>query len=102
MVVIDMEMPKSCNDCGISIFGCICGKPISDIEGIDILHERLSDCPLHELPKARWIPNSDFSWWKCSNCERDVFSASIEDLLEFHKFCGRCGAKMEVKSEVDE
>lgn len=52
-------------------------------------------------PKAKWIPkNADFIWWKCSKCGQVIFSASIEDILEFHKFCGRCGAEMKIESEI--
>lgn len=36
----------------------------------------------------------DFIWWKCSECGHVIFSESEHDREEFHKFCGRCGAKM--------
>ena len=36
----------------------------------------------------------DFIWWKCSECGQVIFSESEHDREEFHKYCGRCGAKM--------
>lgn len=52
-----------------------------------------------EQKTGRWIQepsNIEQGWWKCSNCGKAIFSATEEDRLEFHRFCGRCGAKMEV------
>ena len=52
-----------------------------------------------EIETGRWVHDpSDIEqdWWECSNCGRAIFSITEDDRLEFHRFCGRCGAKMEV------
>ncbi len=99
MVIIDMEMPKNCNDCCISIFGCICGKPISDIKDVDTLHERLPDCPLHEFPKGAWIKSGTttgsipYIVRECSCC------GYAYSMTANFRYCPKCGAKMEVEDE---
>ena len=40
----------------------------------------------------------DFIWWKCSECGQVIYSETEKDRKEFHAFCGRCGAKMEVEN----
>ena len=35
-----------------------------------------------------------FIWWKCSKCGQVIYSETEHDRLEFHAFCGRCGADM--------
>ena len=55
-----------------------------------------------EPRKGHWIvqPSNkeqgerDFIWWKCSKCGQVIFSETAHDRLEFHAFCGRCGADM--------
>ena len=58
-----------------------------------------------ELKMGHWImqPSNkeqgerDFIWWKCSECGQVIYSETEKDRKEFHAFCGRCGAKMEVE-----
>ena len=59
--------------------------------------------PVYPNPKiGHWIvqPSNEeqgerpFIWWKCSNCGQVIFSETTHDRLEFHAFCGRCGARM--------
>lgn len=62
--------------------------------------------------KGHWIvqPSNkeqgerDFIWWKCSECGQVIFSETEHDRLEFHAFCGRCGAEMvePQESEVED
>lgn len=66
--------------------------------------------PVTPKPKmGHWIvqPSNEeqgerpFIWWKCSNCGQVIFSETTHDRLEFHAFCGRCGARM-VKPQESE
>lgn len=60
-------------------------------------------------PKGHWIiqPSNkeqgerDFIWWKCSECGQVIFSETEHDRLEFHAFCGRCGADMREVEKYD-
>ena len=52
-----------------------------------------------DRPKGEWIhtPNGidrDFVWWTCSECGHKIFSETEKDRIEFHAYCGRCGADM--------
>lgn len=52
-----------------------------------------------DRPKGEWIhtPNGidrDFVWWVCSECGHKIFSETEKDRIEFHAYCGRCGAYM--------
>ena len=57
---------------------------------------------LKESKKGRWIPQPsnkeqgewDCIWWKCSECGNVIISKTSRDREEFHRFCGRCGARM--------
>lgn len=49
---------------------------------------------------GRWIKDSE-GWWHCSECGRQIPPKSKQDLNEFNKWCGRCGAKMDL-DEVEE
>lgn len=45
---------------------------------------------------AHWIRKSKASgWWKCSNCNCTIWSEHEEDRTEFHRYCGRCGCRMD-------
>lgn len=67
-------------------------QALSDI--MELLH-----VPTIEPKQGEWIhsPNGidrDFIWWKCSECGQVIYSETEEDRIEFHAYCGRCGAKM--------
>ena len=51
MVAIkDMEMPNNCSECGLKSGSyCYFKKPPYNFNGINILNERASDCPLIEI-----------------------------------------------------
>ena len=57
--------------------------------------------PVTLQPKTgHWIEKDDFLH-VCSECGQYIYSVTEHDLLEFHAFCGRCGARMvEQESEV--
>ena len=55
--------------------------------------------PSADRPRGEWIhtPNGidrDFVWWVCSECGHKIFSETEKDRIEFHAYCGRCGADM--------
>lgn len=54
------------------------------------------------LPSAerhgRWKETKILNLWECSVCGRMIYSETVLDRKTFHKWCGRCGAKMD---EVD-
>ena len=62
-------------------------------------HEKVLIEPMPKPKQGEWIhsPNGidrDFIWWKCSECGQVIYSETEEDRIEFHAYCGRCGAKM--------
>ena len=65
-------------------------------DAIDLLKEQEE----HKTGKWEVKPSNkeqgerDFIWWKCSECGQVIYSESEHDREEFHKYCGRCGAKM--------
>ncbi len=50
--------------------------------------------PTIEPKRGRWI-KKDGDFWECSECGQRIFSMSKQDREEFHRWCGRCGAKMD-------
>ena len=71
------------NDCGI------CIQRILDIPSAE---------PERKTGKWEVQPSTGedrpFIWWKCSECGHVIFSETERDRIEFHAFCGRCGAEM--------
>ena len=74
-----------------------------------LIDEWLADCiddVIDEQPTVdaepvkhgRWIEDSE-GWWHCSVCGRGIPPKLKQDLNEFNKWCGRCGAIMD---EVEE
>ena len=49
-----------------------------------------------ERIKGRWIPMERKNLFRCSECGAVIYSETEYDRNEFHAFCGRCGAEMEV------
>ena len=61
--------------------------------------EAIKSVPSADRPRGEWIhtPNGtdrDFVWWVCSECGHKIFSETEKDRIEFHAYCGRCGADM--------
>lgn len=50
-------------------------------------------CAEQEPKTGHWIEKDD-NLYECSECGQYIYSETEYDLLEFHAFCGRCGAKM--------
>lgn len=82
-------------------------KIINDIEYVMLSEVQMK---MRKLPSVKpqtghWIlqPSNkdqgerDFVWWKCSECGQVIYSGAENDRREFHAFCGRCGARMEVE-----
>ena len=51
ILIKGMDMPKSCGSCVYNYNSCNCGITKSDIDRDYEYAERLSDCPLVEIPK---------------------------------------------------
>ena len=50
MIAINMEMPKSCNECGLKDGSyCYFKKPPYNFNGFNVLKSRHKDCPLVEI-----------------------------------------------------
>lgn len=50
IVIKDMEMPKSCSECGLKSGSyCYHKNPPYDLNSIDVLKEKASNCPLVEI-----------------------------------------------------
>lgn len=64
-----------------------------------IFASHVDTVPSADRPRGEWIhtPNGidrDFVWWVCSECGHKIFSETEKDRIEFHAYCGRCGAEM--------
>ena len=57
------------------------------------------DKKLRSLPSAerhgRWIETTVPELWECSVCGCVIYSETEIDREHYHKWCGRCGAKMD-------
>lgn len=77
--------------------------PRDDYNGImEYIDELPSVTPKQRVGK--WVleqDERDFIWWKCSNCGHVIYSETERDRNDFHAYCGRCGAKMEVNADAD-
>lgn len=60
--------------------------------GLDNEYHRIDAEPVKH---AHWIEGSD-GWLRCSECGRRIRPMPKQDLGEFHKWCGRCGAIMDL------
>ena len=67
-------------------------------EIMKIFADRLKQLPSAqpERIKGRWIPMERKNLFRCSECGAVIYSETEYDRNEFHAFCGRCGAEMEV------
>jgi len=68
---------------------------------VDNLRNDIDKLPsvIHEK-KANWVKYNDKSnLWQCSNCGTVIYSEHIDDLNEFHAWCGKCGAEMREDNE---
>ena len=66
--------------------------------------DALKNLPSEDRAKGEWIhtPNGidrDFVWWACFECGHKIFSETVKDRIEFHAYCGRCGAYMRGDTE---
>ena len=80
---------------------------ICDIDSdtdIATIGEYIDDAPTIdavEVTHGKWIEHrtekdGTIMLWECSECGVIIYSDSEADRCKFHKWCGRCGAKMEV------
>lgn len=56
---------------------------------------------MQEPKTGHWIEKDD-NLYECSECGQYIYSETEHDLLEFHAFCGRCGARMVEPQESEE
>ena len=92
-IVIDID-EDTYSLCGNSFF-------ISDLERSEkTLLTRLCKAVAKgiPLPQGNWIEKDDYLY-VCSECGQYIYSETEHDLLEFHAFCGRCGAEMKGEEE---
>lgn len=50
---------------------------------------------LENQKTGHWIRYNDKGLWECSECGELIYSETEQDRKEKHKYCNRCGAKME-------
>ena len=75
----------SCAYCGIMEIM----SDISSIEAADV----------QPVKHGRWIHIRGL-WWQCSNCEDNlIFTTSDRGRTEIHRYCSKCGARMDGDSE---
>ena len=53
---------------------------------------------------GKWIQREtdNTDWWECSECGAVIYSEHEYDMNEYHRFCGRCGAKMVEPQESED
>lgn len=59
--------------------------------------------PSADRPRGEWRVrgNPKRNLWECSLCRCTIYSESESDRNEFHKWCGRCGARMKGADDED-
>ena len=90
IVIKDMEMPKSCSECGLKSGNyCYHKKPPYDLNSIDVLKEKASNCPLVEIVTCKDCKyyREDDDTGHCTNhtcgdivfwCHADYYCADAE------------------------
>ena len=64
------------------------------------LYDRINELPsVQPSRKGHWIDNEN-NFWKCSECGREIYSTTTEDLQKHH-FCWWCGADMRGDKDAD-
>lgn len=48
-----------------------------------------------EVRHGRWKETTTLNLWECSVCGQMIYSETVLDRKAFHKWCGRCGARMD-------
>ena len=103
IAIKDMEMPNNCSECGLKSGSyCYFKKPPYNFNGINILNERASGCPLVEIEERKqsewYLRGGKFT---CKNCEErallkltDATGGCREYSYYTSKFCPNCGAGM--------
>ena len=92
-VIIDMDMPKNCNDCMI--------KKCKAIDIQNGLNNRSKDCPLKSADylkpviHAKWVDKG--AYVECSKCACLAPCTETADsfLWKLSNYCPDCGAKMD-------
>lgn len=83
----------------------ICKEALSLLCGASLIRKAPTITPTIEgRKKGKWIAQYEegmlFPWWKCSCCGQLIYSETERDRIDFHAYCGRCGADM--RGEKDE
>lgn len=74
----------------------------NDWVGFDTIDEILSEmsaADVQEVKHGRWIETTVPELWECSVCGCVIYSETEIDRKIYHKWCGRCGAKMDGDAE---
>lgn len=112
MVLIDIDMPKSCDLCTFCAIDerleYYCNNNVADCYQCnvdDYVACRHPDCPLIEVPKGKWLEREvhetedfyDIEEWqsaKCSVCGR-YHTTPYLYYFQHYNYCPGCGAEME-------
>lgn len=54
-----------------------------------------------EVKHGRWIETTVPELWECSVCGCVIYSETEIDRNIYHKWCGRCGAKMDEVEDAE-
>jgi len=95
MIQIDMDMPKSCEDCpcGNAQDGwCYVHNEVLERmeNGYPSTETRPDWCPMKEVKHGKWISAKHDNVTKCSECNEEVCFVK----KRFFKYCPNCGAYM--------
>lgn len=55
-----------------------------------------------EVRHGRWEETTTLNLWECSVCGQMIYSETVLDRKTFHKWCGKCGAKMDEVNEDEQ
>lgn len=61
---------------------------------IALLVEAVPAADVQEVKHGRWIETTVPELWECSVCGCVIYSETEIDRKIYHKWCGRCGARM--------
>lgn len=74
-------------------------RSIDYCEDILEIVERQPAVDVQEVKHGRWVETIAPELWECSVCGCVIYSETEIDRNIYHKWCGRCGAKMDGKEK---
>lgn len=84
----------------MSYYGCgLDGFSLGFREALGLAIQTIENAPtIDTVRHGKWINTSGYDDWYCSKCDFEIsFDGYYPTEFDDFKYCGRCGAKMEVE-----